>query len=120
MDFYLNLPFDDMKDFFLRAKVGLHTMLDEHFGICVVELMAAGLVTIAHNSAGPKLDIIGDSNLCGFLATTPQEYAERMHLALTQWGSSYIEQMRVSAKDKVQKFEDARFMREFRQVTQIQ
>lgn len=30
----------------------------EHFGITVVEMMAAGLLTIAHESAGPKEDII--------------------------------------------------------------
>jgi alpha-1,2-mannosyltransferase len=28
-------------------------MKQEHFGISVVEMMAAGLVTIAHASAGP-------------------------------------------------------------------
>lgn len=46
-------------------------MWNEHFGISVVELMAAGLVVIAHNSGGPKLDIIPDpagvmngTNLC--------------------------------------------------------
>lgn len=39
---------------------GLHTMWNEHFGISVVELMAAGLVVVAHNSGGPKLDIIPD------------------------------------------------------------
>lgn len=33
-------------------------MNSEHFGITVVEMMAAGLLTIAHNSAGPKEDII--------------------------------------------------------------
>jgi len=31
----------------------------EHFGISIVEMMAAGIITIAHNSAGPKQDIIG-------------------------------------------------------------
>jgi alpha-1,2-mannosyltransferase len=41
-----------------RALVGVHTMWNEHFGISVVEMMAAGLVVIAHNSGGPKLDII--------------------------------------------------------------
>jgi hypothetical protein len=33
-------------------------MWNEHFGIGVVEYMAAGLVPVAHNSAGPKLDIV--------------------------------------------------------------
>jgi len=55
---------------FENAKVAVHTMKFEHFGIAVCELMAAGIITIAHNSgikfifvfkylAGPKEDIIG-------------------------------------------------------------
>jgi alpha-1,2-mannosyltransferase len=50
-------------EFFTRAhspffKVGLHTMWNEHFGIGVVEMLAAGLVTVAHDSAGPQMDIV--------------------------------------------------------------
>jgi len=33
-------------------------MRAEHFGISIVEMMASGLITVAHNSAGPKYDII--------------------------------------------------------------
>jgi len=29
-------------------------MKEEHFGIVVAELMSSGIVTIAHNSGGPK------------------------------------------------------------------
>lgn len=32
----------------------------EHFGISIVEMIAAGLLVVAHNSAGPKEDIIKD------------------------------------------------------------
>ena len=43
----------------------------------IVEMMAAGLLTIAHRSGGPLMDIIteeaGTRN--GFLAVTAQEYA---------------------------------------------
>ena len=43
-------------------------MKDEHFGIVIVELMSAGLVTIAHASGGPLQDIIGKSDdQIGFL-----------------------------------------------------
>jgi alpha-1,2-mannosyltransferase len=34
-------------------------MQEEHFGISIVEMMSAGLIVIAHSSAGPKMDIIG-------------------------------------------------------------
>jgi len=59
------------------ASIGIHTMKDEHFGISVVEMQAAGLITIAHNSGGVKLDII-QHNKSGFLADTKDEYAERL------------------------------------------
>ena len=29
-------------------------MNNEHFGIAIVELMASGIITVAHDSAGPK------------------------------------------------------------------
>lgn len=57
-----NLPFKDVKKKFEIAKIGLHTMRDEHFGISVIEMMAAGLITVAHKSAGPLNDIIGPAH----------------------------------------------------------
>lgn len=47
-----NVPRDHMLRLLATSHVGLHAMRDEHFGIAVVEAMAAGLVPIAHNSAG--------------------------------------------------------------------
>ena len=40
------------------AAAGLHAMVDEHFGISVVEYMSAGAVPIAHASGGPASDIV--------------------------------------------------------------
>ena len=52
--FVLNEPYSTLKEYFSKASIGIHTMWNEHFGIGVVEMMAAGLVTIAHNSGGPE------------------------------------------------------------------
>ena len=41
-----------------RAKMYLHPMKYEHFGISVVEAMAAGLIPVAHRSGGPWTDIV--------------------------------------------------------------
>ncbi len=60
--FLPNLTSAEVKLRFQTAKVGIHTMRDEHFGISVIEMMCSGLVTIAHNSAGPQKDIIGNAN----------------------------------------------------------
>jgi alpha-1,2-mannosyltransferase len=87
------------RDLLRRAAVGLHTMRDEHFGICVVEYMAAGAVPLAHNSAGPRLDIVvpaltaetipaegsdGGHGAVGMLAETEQEYADCLHHLLAR------------------------------------
>ena len=56
-------------DLFKRAKVGIHTMKEEHFGIAIVELMSAGLIVVAYAAAGPKMDIIGGADKpVGYLA----------------------------------------------------
>jgi glycosyltransferase involved in cell wall biosynthesis len=41
-----------------KAKIYLHSTKYEHFGIAVVEAMAAGLIPIVHKSGGPWTDII--------------------------------------------------------------
>lgn len=56
--FCINQPYRVLELFFEYSLIGLHTMWNEHFGISIVEMMAAGVVTIAHNSGGPKSDII--------------------------------------------------------------
>jgi len=55
-------------------------MAQEHFGIGIVEFMAAGVIPIAHNSGGPKEDIIvlHHHKKIGFLATTAEEYASHI------------------------------------------
>ena len=47
----------------------------EHFGISIVEMLAAGCLVVAHNSAGPKEDIIQQDQ---HLAITEDEYFEKI------------------------------------------
>lgn len=46
----VNVSFQELQALLGEAVGGLHTMQDEHFGISVVEYMAAGAVPIAHKS----------------------------------------------------------------------
>jgi glycosyltransferase involved in cell wall biosynthesis len=70
----------------------------------VVELMAAGVLTIAHDSGGPKMDIVvGD---VGYLATTAVEYATAMMCAFER-GSDITMQQR--ARNHVKKFSEQAF-----------
>jgi len=59
------------------TSTGLHTMWNEHFGISIVEMMAAGLAVVAHDSGGPRMDIVTTYKgaQTGYLASTSDEYA---------------------------------------------
>jgi len=77
--FKINVPFSEILSIFQSASIALHTMKFEHFGITPVEMMAAGILVIAHNSAGPKLDIVGPADqTAGFLATDLDSYLKHL------------------------------------------
>ncbi|KEP65538.1 UNVERIFIED_CONTAM: hypothetical protein HHA_246982 [Hammondia hammondi] len=54
----VNAEFAILNQMAETAKVGLHTMAEEHFGIAVVQLLCAGCCVVAHNSGGPRDDIL--------------------------------------------------------------
>lgn len=60
-----------------KCVIGLHTMRDEHFGIVLLEYLAAGCIPLGHRSGGVELDILNSPDL-GFLAVTAEEYAAAM------------------------------------------
>jgi len=81
IEFRPNIPLEAVRELLGQATIGLHTMRDEHFGISVVEFMAAGTVVLAHDSAGPAMDIVrplDDGQLTGYLATDEASYAARL------------------------------------------
>lgn len=82
VDFVVNAPYPRVLELLGEASIGLNTMVDEHFGINVVEFMvgtncpnaidtkeclmglllpsiqAAGVIPIVHASGGPLHDIV--------------------------------------------------------------
>jgi len=77
IEFVLNASYAKLQEYLFVSTIGLHTMLNEHFGIGIVEYMAAGLIPVAHRSGGPELDIVSPG--AGYLATTKEEYADAMN-----------------------------------------
>lgn len=57
VEFIVGSPFETVKMVLGESKFGINAMWNEHFGICVVEYISAGLIPIVHASAGPLLDI---------------------------------------------------------------
>lgn len=108
VQFVLNQPYSVLQEWFRsKASVGLHTMWNEHFGIGVVEMMASGLIVVAHCSGGPKEDIVRHGQ-SGFLASSVQEYADALYEALTL-SRTEAEEMRKRAKLSSQQFSDELF-----------
>ncbi|KAI1760602.1 glycosyltransferase family 4 protein [Hypoxylon sp. FL1150] len=83
--FQLDASWSEILQWLSKAFVGVNGMWNEHFGIGVVEYLAAGLICVVHNSGGPKLDIVTDvdGQPTGFHATTTSEFAEGFEKALS-------------------------------------
>lgn len=58
VEFVVDCLFETVLKYLSESKFGLNAMWNEHFGIGVVEYVAAGVVPIVHASAGPHLDIV--------------------------------------------------------------
>ncbi|KAL0963687.1 hypothetical protein UPYG_G00309590 [Umbra pygmaea] len=114
VEFKLNIPFEELKRELADATIGLHTMWNEHFGIGVVECMAAGTIILAHNSGGPKLDIVApyEGGQTGFLADCEDSYAAAMETILALSPSARLE-IRMNARRSVERFSDQEFEASF-------
>ena len=114
----MNATFEELRDCLSTAMIGLHTMWNEHFGIGVVELMAAGVVPVAHDSGGPRADIVVpfEGATTGFRATTAEEYADRMHDILSMTADEFAGVQRRARASVRHRFSDQAFDREFLEV----
>ncbi|KAL7439001.1 hypothetical protein ACHAXH_005469 [Discostella pseudostelligera] len=124
VEFVLNQPYSVLLVYFRRASVGIHTMWNEHFGIGVVEMMAAGLVTVAHNSGGPKSDIIlrpwdfknnEKTAATGCLASTIDEYATAMYEILSREPDEILD-IRQCGRNSSERFSDEEFMHSLKEI----
>ncbi|KAG9446768.1 hypothetical protein H6P81_012896 [Aristolochia fimbriata] len=115
VEFHKDLPYKDLIQLLGGAVAGIHSMIDEHFGICVVEYMAAGAIPIAHNSAGPKMDIVleEDGQQTGFLASTVEDYADAIVEVLTMPEEERLK-MATAARKRAERFSEQRFYEDFR------
>lgn len=95
-----------------HASIGTNAMWNEHFGIGVVEYQAAGLISVVHDSGGPKRDIVvdlGDGGT-GFHATTETEFAAAFDAVLAMPEAEKVA-MRLRARKSSKRFSDEEFAR---------
>ncbi|XP_066991027.1 GDP-Man:Man(3)GlcNAc(2)-PP-Dol alpha-1,2-mannosyltransferase [Anabrus simplex] len=115
--FKVNVPYAELRQDLQEGVIGLHAMWNEHFGIGVVECMAAGLIMVAHRSGGPRMDIVeeAEASRTGFLATDEAEYAQAIAAILTM-SPGARRKIQEAARASVDRFSVAEFESNFLRV----
>ncbi|KAG6865199.1 hypothetical protein C0991_004570 [Blastosporella zonata] len=111
VEFIVNAPYPEMLSLLSKASIGMNTMVDEHFGINVVEYMAAGVIPVVHASGGPLKDIVVpvDGEPTGYHADTPNTFAEALHTALTLSSAEDLAIRRRARSWAAQRFSEEEF-----------
>ena len=113
VEFLVSAPRPEIMALLQTASIGLHTMRLEHFGIAVVEFMAASLVVVAHASGGPLLDIVGETGERGFVATDARDYATKLASVIEMDASSRRKIGERGRAYVAERFSDSAFGRTF-------
>ncbi|KAI9054084.1 hypothetical protein LZ554_001255 [Drepanopeziza brunnea f. sp. 'monogermtubi'] len=110
VEFYLDASWPEILEWLRRASVGVNGMWNEHFGIGVVEYQAAGLISVVHDSGGPKRDIVTpiEGEPTGFHATTSDEFATAFESALSLEDKV---SMRLRARQSAKRFTEEEFVK---------
>lgn len=114
VEFKVNVSHQELIQIFQSSTIGIHSMWNEHFGIGVVECMAAGLIMIANRSGGPLMDIIetAEGSQTGFLAVDAVEYAKCIATILYNT-KEQNDTIRRAARASVERFSEAEFEKGF-------
>jgi len=106
VEFVVNASHATVLSWLSRSSVGLSTMVDEHFGINVVEFMAAGVIPVTHASGGPLNDIVVsyEGQPTGYHATTPGTFAAELHEVLSLSASDEMAMRRRARTWAVERF----------------
>ncbi|RAO64163.1 uncharacterized protein BHQ10_000175 [Talaromyces amestolkiae] len=97
------------------SSIGTNAMWNEHFGIGVVEYQAAGLISVVHDSGGPREDIVinlDGKGETGFRASTEEEFAAGFEDALSLPAAEKVG-MRLRARESAMRFTEEEFARKW-------
>lgn len=125
--FFCDASWPTVLEHLRHASIGTNAMWNEHFGIGVVEYQAAGLISVVHDSGGPRRDIVVDAvqdgntdgaaaaekRATGFRATTEAEFAAAFGTALGKMSAEEKVAMRTRARRSARRFSDEAFARQW-------
>lgn len=103
----------EMNQMLKSAKIYLHTMIGEHFGISIVEAMAMGCIPIVHDSGGAKEFVPKD-----FRYRTIHEAATNITKEICEWSpQKAIKMAKIAENFKEENF-SIEFMKLFKRYAQ--
>ncbi|TDL23335.1 UDP-Glycosyltransferase/glycogen phosphorylase [Rickenella mellea] len=111
VEFVVNAPYHEVLAWLSRASIGLSTMVDEHFGVNIVEFMAAGVIPVTHASGGPLNDIVVpfEGHPTGYHATETLAFVEAMQTVLAMPKDDEIAMRSRARRWAVQRFSREKF-----------
>jgi len=106
--FYPNATAEKKIELLKKAKIYLHTMIGEHFGISIVEAMALGCLPIVHNSGGMS-EFVPEQ----YRYETLQEAASKITSEINNWSTEKANEIKkISDRFSISNF-SLRFMELF-------
>ncbi|CCK71631.1 alpha-1,2-mannosyltransferase ALG11 KNAG_0H02170 [Huiozyma naganishii CBS 8797] len=98
--FLTDCSYDEVKEQLGKATYGINAMWNEHFGIAVVEYIAAGLIPLVHASAGPLLDIVSPQVGFFFVDKFDRDYTQERGTQYGTLAAAFKSASQLSAQDK--------------------
>ncbi|KAI9805495.1 MAG: hypothetical protein M1825_000746 [Sarcosagium campestre] len=110
VDFVCDASWPEILELLRRSWIGVNGMWNEHFGIGVVEYQAAGLISVVHDSGGPKYDIVVPyaGGATGYHASTAEGFAAVYEEALSLTEEETLA-MRLRARESATRFTESAF-----------
>ncbi|UJR10410.1 hypothetical protein I4U23_014614 [Adineta vaga] len=111
VEFKININRIQFKSELTQAMIGLHTKPNQSFDIYLIEMMAAGVMIIGHESGGVQMDIIDDGQT-GFLASEIESYVTKMQRIIEMSVDERCD-IQKRARDSIDRFNRLNFERLF-------
>ena len=102
ISFIANAEWSQVSSRLRQGMCAIHTMVDEHFGISLLEFLEAKLPVVAHRSGGPEKDILLPDEKFGLLASTEDEFVSKITAVLTNFTN--MKKIRIDAYNSLNRF----------------